>query len=450
VVLESALVYYYDKIQLALRHLFSTRGTSSGNDFEPGPELPALTPAMTEYLSASRMTHSPLPGYQGKELSLLNLAHNPGTRTTKIFPSLIIVARAVRHIQESGERITIITPSSANKATGLRDAVLRAITAGLVKPDQLNIVSIVPAGSAAKLHSSELFTDPLLRARNPVALYHGNIPGDVKAISRAVVDKYGGMLTQQTGARLWYTLALENYAAADVVRALAEAAFFPAAAGRPRLHVQAVSSAFGLLGHAYGQDLFRADLGTAPPAHYLLVQHLGAPDMVLSLYHGGQPGHWRAPEYTYQKSAGVYTQYADPHFPCVTFDPAETLDSTFYTRNPPTSARMNELIHKQGGGGIVVSLAECLQRYGQARALLCEAGMPVPTNPMAVREWSSIMAVVGALNAIDRQLVPEDDILVHGSGAYSVADYEALPARELPSAETDGELQRLVLSAATP
>jgi hypothetical protein len=443
-VLESALVYYYNKVQLALRSLFGESDSATGPDFSPGPELPSLTPAMEEYLSTSRMAHTALPDYRGKELSLLDLACNPGTLTTKIFPSLIIVARAVRYIQDTAERVTIITPSSANKATGLREAVLRAIKCGLVTADQLNIVAIVPAGSAAKLHSSELFTNPELRARNPVALYHGDVPGDVKKISRGVIDNYGDSLTEKTGARLWHTLLLENYMAADVVRALAEAEFFPATASRPRLHAQAVSSAFGLLGHAYGQCIFSEDTGGDRPAHYFLVQHLGAPDMVLSLYHG----ELGVPEYTFQSASGLYSQQATPRFPGVTFDPGETLDPTFYTRNPATSPRMNELIRGQGGGGIVVSLAECLQRYGQARALLREAGTPVPASPMAIREWSSIMAVVGVLNAIDRDLIPESEILVHGSGSYAAADFEALPAGELPSAEGDAELRRLVLEAA--
>ncbi len=445
--LENALAYYYDRVQLALRQLFPGPGGGRGFDFNPGPELPELTAPVRDYLSASGLAHTVLRDYRGKELSLLDLARNPATMTTKTFPSLIIVARAVRYIQDSGERVTIITPSSANKATGLRDAVLRAITSGLARPDQLNIVAIVPAGSAAKLRSSELFTDPALRARNPVALYHGDVPGDVKLIARGTVEEHGNLLEDKGQAKLWYTLQLENYVAADVIRALAEAEFFAPRADRHRLHVHAVSSAFGLLGHACGQSLFRTTTGAAA-AGYFLVQHLGAPDMVESLYRGQPAG--KIPEYAYQPDRGLYTQEANRHFPEVTFDPQETLDSTFYTRNPPTSARMNELIREQGGGGLVVSLAECLKRYGQARSLLLEAGIAIPANPTEVREWSSIMAVVGALNAIDRDLVPESDIVIHGSGSYSAADFEVMPARDLPRADDVAAFQRLVLEAAVP
>lgn len=444
--LDNALAHYYDSVQLALRKLFPNPGDERGCDFSPGPELPDLTVSVRNYLSASCIAHTALSNYRGKELSLLDLARNPATMTTKIFPSLVIVARAVRYIHDSGERVTIITPSSANKATGLRDAVLRAIASGLVTSDQLNIVAIVPARSAVKLRSSELFTNPDLRARNPVALYHGDIPGDVKLIASGAVKEYGNLRQDKGQARLWYTLRLENYLAADVIRALAEAEFFAPRADRHRLHVHAVSSAYGLLGHAYGQSLFRAALGAAPPARYFLVQHLGAPDMVVSLYAGQPAGD--VPGYTHNPECGLYTQEANKHFPEITFDPQEELDPTFYTRNPPTSARMNELIHKQGGGGLVVSLAECLKRYGQARSLLCEAGMAIPANPMAVREWSSIMAVVGTLNAIDRDLVPENDIVIHGSGSYSVDDFECLPVQDLPRAEDATDLQRLILEAA--
>lgn len=446
--LENSLAYYYDRVQVALRQLFPGPGAGRGCDFSPGSEMPELTASVREYLAASCLAHTSLPRYRGKELSLLDLARNPATMTTKTFPSLVIVARAVRYIHDSGERVTIITPSSANKAIGLRDAVLRAIKSGLARSDQLNIVAIVPAGSADKLRSSELFTDPALRARNPVALYHGSVPGDVKLIARGTVEEYGDVLEDEGQAKLWYTLQLENYVAADVIRALAEAEFFAPHADRHRLHVHAVSSAYGLLGHAYGRSFFRTAMGAAPSSRYFLVQHLGAPDMVVSLYHDQPAG--CIPEYSYQPECGLYAQEANKHFPAITFDPQEALDPTFYTRNPPTSARMNELIRLQGGGGLVVSLAECLKRYGQTRSLLREAGVAIPANPMAVREWSSIMAVVGTLNAIDRDLVPESDIVIHGSGSYSVGDFEGVPAQDLPRAEDVADFRRIVHEAAVP
>ncbi|MBR7676936.1 hypothetical protein KDA82_28820, partial [Streptomyces daliensis] len=191
------------------------------------------------------------------------------------------------------------------------------------------------------------------------------------------------------------------------------------------------------------------------PPRYFLVQHLGAPDMVLSLYNDGATDPSLAPRYTYETESGLYAQAENPRFPAVTFDPGERLDSTFYTRKPPTSARMNELIGKQGGGGIVVSLAECLNRYGQVRAILADAEVRLPADPREVREWSLVMAVVGALNALDRDLVPEGgpegspegDILVHGSGSYAVGDFDALSATELHRVDGVDDLRNVVLQA---
>lgn len=446
--LDNALAHYYEQVRETLRDLLPARPDStSGTDFTPGVELPDLTPAMRDYLSVSSVAHRPMPSYEGKDLALLDLTGNPGTQTTKTFASLVIVARAIRYIQDTGERVSIITPSSANKAIALRDAVLRALRAGLVRPDQLNVTAVVPAGSLPKLRASELYTDPELRVRNPVAVHPGPVPGDVKTLARTVVEQHGAEVAERGKTNLWYTLQLENYLAADVVRALAEEEFFPAAPGEPRLHAHAVSSAYGLLGHALGRQRLPGGAGDRTPAHYFLVQHLGAPDMVLSLYGDGSPEPLRAPRYTYDATTGLHTQRETPRFPAVTFDPQEVLDTTFYTRNPPTSARMNELIRGQGGGGIVVSLTECLQRYGQVRALLGEAGLRLPANPTEVREWSLIMAVTGVLNAVDRGLVPQRDILVHGSGTYAARDFEVLPAAELHHVADADALRDVVLAA---
>ncbi|GIF03121.1 DUF6002 family protein [Actinoplanes siamensis] len=440
--IESALAHYYPQVQEALRELSGSHGP---DEFAPGAELPELTPAVREYLSASELRHTRMGEYRGKKLTLLDLTRNPGTMTTKTFASLTIVARAVRYIQRTGERVTIVTPSSANKAVAMRDAVLRAINTGLVSADQLNVVVVVPAASVHKIRSSELLTDSHLARRNPIAVYRGEVAGDVKSIARRMMDNDGRALERDAKTNIWYTLQLENYLAADVVRSLAESEFFAPADDEPRLHVHSVSSAYGLLGHAYGRERFG---GAGLPSRYFLVQHLGAPDMVISLYHDGDFDEGHRPDYSYEEESGRYVQHADPHFPAVTFDPRETLDPTFYTRNPVTSPRMNSLINSQGGGGVVVSLAECLERYGLVRSLLGAAGVRVPTNPTAVREWSLIMAVTGLLNGIDRGLVPENDIVVHGSGCYSVGDFDGVTLRDMHEVRADDDsLTNVVLSA---
>ncbi|MFF5985050.1 DUF6002 family protein [Streptomyces olindensis] len=444
-IIENAVARYYTQIQEALYALFPERGEGEGKDFSPGRELPELTPAVRDYLAASDMAYVPMPEYGDKKLSLLDLTRNPGTSTTKTFPSLVMVARAVRFIQDTGQRVTIVTPSSANKAVALRDAVLRAITCGLVTADQLNVIVLVPAGSVHKLRASGLLTDPELRRRNPIAVYGGSGAETVKAIARGMVDRHREVLEKDLDTNLWYTLQLENYLAGDVVRALSEAEFFPADAERPRLHAHAVSSAYGLLGHARGRELVTGHEAGAPP-HYFLVQHLGAPDMVVSLYEDCAAG--TVPTYVYQREWGGFAQGENPHFPRVTFDPKEVLDTTFYSRNPVTSPEMNALIHGQGGGGIVVSLGECLERYGQVRSYLAEAGVVVPANPVSVLEWSLNMAMTGVFNAIDRGLVPEDDILIHGSGLYGRADFEGVGLSELQKADTVDALRDVVLRTA--
>jgi Family of unknown function (DUF6002) len=446
VILENAIAHYYSRIQSTLDTLFVTPRSDARDQFMPGTALPRLDDQMVEYLSVSALAHAPLTEYRGYQLSLLDLSRNPATGTTKTFPSLVMVARAIEHIRESGERVTILTPSSANKAVALRDAVLRAIQSGLVAAEQLNIVVLVPAGSAYKLRSSDLSTDPELRARNPIAVFGGAEAEHVKVVARAAFDRYGTTVEKDADTHLWYTMQLENYLSGDVVRAFAEEEYFPAAPGNPRLHAQAVSSAFGLLGHAYGWEMLGGHPAGRAPG-YFLVQHLGAPDMVASLYGADTQDPHPVPTYVYDSEAGIYLQDEDPHFPQGTSDPAEILDSTFYTRKPITSKLMDPLIRSQGGGGIVVSRAECLRRYDFVGSMLSEAGLSVPSDPAAIAEWSVIMAVTGVLNAVDRGLVSQPDIVVHGTGIYTHGDFLPLSGDDLHAVDDEDALRELILTA---
>jgi hypothetical protein len=370
---------------------------------------------------------------------------NPRTRTTKTFASLPIVARAVEHIRRTDERVMILSPSSGNKATALRDAVLRAHETGLATPEQLCILVVVPGASRAKLWASPLSEDEWLRARNPVAVYDGAERGDVKTLARALSDEHSADLRDRVGINLWYTLDINNYKAADILRAYAEHEFLPPSDAR--LHVHAVSSAYGLLGHHLGAQRLAAAGHGEPTARYFLVQHLDTPDMVLSLYRGS---HDRSnlPEYVYDDATGLFRQDTDPRFPATAYDPGENLDPTFYTRRPVTSDEMNPIIRRQGGGGIVVSLTECLERYPRLRAMLAPAGVVLPADPRELREWSLVMALTGLLNGIDRGLVEEEDILVHGSGSYHDGDFSPLPAPHLSRVADVGQLAELAESAA--
>jgi hypothetical protein len=337
----------------------------------------------------------------------------------------------------------IVTPSSANKATALRDAVWRAIAADLVSPGQLSIMTVVPRRSVPKLWSSPLSADPALRRRNPMVLHDG-AGAAVKSLALDFTGTCAKEFRERYGVDLWHTLNLANYMPADSVRAYGEQDCLPSPPPRGRLHVHAVSSAFGLLGHNLGCVL-RGTGGPMP--RYWLVQHLATPDMVLSLHHG-DTDHRHIPAYARDGETGLYRQRSDWRYPLTTFDPAEMLDATFYTQSPPTSATMNAIIRERGGGGIVVSLHECLERYGRARVLLAGTQVGLPADPRDLREWSLMMAVTGTLNAIDRDLIDsDDDIVIHGSGSYTVHDYEPLAAALAATALTPADLAGIARDA---
>ena len=439
ILIRNVLARYAPEVQAAL--LEAEAPVRRGNAFVPGYRLPVLDAELTSYFAPSDIAVCELGDYRGRRLRLLDLMGNPQTRTTKTFPSLVIVARAVHYIRATGGAVMIVTPSSANKATALRDAVLKAYDAGIADPAHLSITVVVPEVSRDKLWASRLSTDPGLRERNPVITYAGDRMDDVKPLTSDFAGEYAAEFRHRYGVDLWYTLDIANYKVADVIRAYVERDFLPA--NPHRLHVHAVSSAFGLLGHNLGLARIASVADMTPACRYFLVQHLGTPDMVQSLYHGSATqGH--RPEYKLDENTGLYRQSADPRFPSATFDPYEYLDTTFYTRAPVTSPEMNAIIHSRGGGGIVVSLHECLERYAFVRQTLASAGVELPADPRELREWSLVMALTGILNAIDRDLVPEDDILIHGSGSYGRTDYQPISREDLsPVADGDGIARRV-------
>ncbi|HWM03115.1 MAG TPA: DUF6002 family protein [Actinophytocola sp.] len=428
------LLDFYDQLPRVIERCVEDPAPATADPaaFSPGFALPELDEGVRQFLAAATAGWRRLGDYAGHRISLLDLTGNPGTGTTKTFASLLIVARAVEYIRRTGQPIVIFSPTSANKGVALRDAVLRAIDAGLVTPDQLRVVVLAPRSCLHKLRSSRLSTDDELRARNPLLLYGGPNPEGVKPLGREFTDRYADRLRAE-GANLWFTLELRNYLVADTVRAFFEHAVAPTDAvdAPPRLHAHAVSSAFGLLGYHQGRVVLEeqgmASRATRPAS--LLVQHLGTPDMVINLRHGDFDQAHR-PEYLLDRASGFHRQSGDPRFPQTTYDPAEVLDPTFYTRGPATSPAMNELIATFGGDGIVVSLAECVERYPVLRGLVGSVpGTPdlLPADLRTLREWSLAMALTGVLNAVDRGLVEADrDIVVHGSGSYTTADYEPL------------------------
>ncbi|MEU7892847.1 DUF6002 family protein [Nonomuraea sp. NPDC049152] len=436
------LIDYYDRLPASIAACVDDlEPVRSDIGFSPGYHLPALDADVERFLSVATARWQPLGEYGEHRLTLLDLTGNPATGTTKTFASLMIVARAVEYIRRYGEAVTIFSPTSANKGVALRDAVLRAIEAGLVRPDQLRTVILAPGSCLAKLRSSRLSTDPELRELNPMLVYNGPEPEQVKALGRAFADKYAGDL-RANGENLWYSLDLANYLVADTARAYFEHAASPVTG--PRLHAHAVSSAFGLLGYHRGRDVLE-DSGSSSPEHRpasLLVQHLGTPDMVLNLRNGSFD---RANLPQYALADGLYRQSADPRFPALTYDPEEVLDPTFYTHRPATSPSMNAIIERSGGDGIVVSLAECVARYPQVRELLAGTGCELPADFRQLREWSLVMALTGVLNAVDRGLADDwRDVVVHGSGRYTSADYTPLDPAAMTEVATVEDVAAVV------
>ncbi|MFE7776529.1 DUF6002 family protein [Streptomyces sp. NPDC057445] len=425
------------RLRQALSATAAQRRPTTG--FEPAFALPEPSDRLAEFFAVTDLRFAELGPVADTRLVLLDLMGNPGTRTVKSLASHVIVARAVRHAEVTGERVMILTPSSANKATALRDAVLRAYRTGLATPEQLRIVTVVPEAARPKLWGSELSDDPRLAARNPLCVLGGEDAGQVKPAAVEAAKSCATELFSRYGFRLWHTLELDNYRCADAVRAFAEDTAVPCAPGVVRAHAHAVSSAFGLLGHHFGSTLLPE---RAERPQYFLVQHLATADMVQSLYGTTVPAYREDPV------TRLYRQDDDAHYPAATFSPTEELDSTFYTRTPATSPDMNEIIRRDGGGGVVVSLYECLARYAEIRALLAGGGVRLPADPRALREWSLVMVMTGVLTGIDRGLLRADEVIVHGSGSYADDDFVPLSARSVCEVEGSAGLGRALLEAA--
>ena len=339
----------------------------TGDSFAPPMQLPKLDTRMSAFLSPATASMYELGEYQGYPLRLLDLRQNPNTQTTKTFASSIIVVRAICYIQETDRPVLLFSPSSGNKAVALRDAVARALAAGLVRPKQLRIATLTPAQTISKLRRSTLSEDPELRVLNPVFVLNHALPETVKQIGQ----NFQLLFHQHADGHfhLWNSLQLENYRVADQVRAFFDYEFGYAACANVRIaHAHSVSSAYGLLGYQSGiEALKERGYLTADPA-FLLIQHLATCDMVL---HALKNSFDRkaVPEYTMRQD-GAWVQDVCAHFPLRTWSPNEVLEHTFYTHQPSTAIEMSKLISTGGGSGIIVSLLECFERYAQCRALL--------------------------------------------------------------------------------
>jgi hypothetical protein len=414
----------------------------SDGAFEPSMRLPALDSRMQAFLSVATAQFFELGRYRGVPIHLFDLRQNANTQTTKTFASTLIVARAIRHIQETGESILLFSPSSGNKAIALRDAVLRALKAKLVHPEQLRIVTLTPVQTIGKLRRTELYDDPRLRALNPIFVLDADSPEAVKAIGQQFKELFNN---EPLGdSKFWHSLRLENYRFSDQARAFFDFEYGDAwDTDRKTVHVHAVSSAYGLLGYCSGVDTLKRLKKQVSTPSFLLVQHLATSDMVLHLLDGNFEGA-STPLYT-QADDGLWVQSESAHFPATTWSPDETLESTFYTHLPPTAVEMTEHVRANGGSGIVVSLYECMQRYSECVQMLANTSVRLPGDPRDLKEWSLVMAMTGCLNAIDRQLLEGvDGYTIHASGTYCLGDYEVVPFDGLSFVTTADEMIKIL------
>lgn len=380
--------------------------------------------------------------YRGKQLLFLDLTCNPGTRTTKSFGSLAIVLRAVEHTRVTGEPVMLVTPSAANKASALRDAVSHAYQVGLAAPNTLRLTVVIPASGLPKVWTSALDDDPRLRPLNPICVYGAEDREGVKRLVHGFVDGHADRILAEHGFRVWDSLHVDNYMVADVVRSVAEADAW-GVPRHPRLHVHAVSSAYGFLGHAFGTQL----RGGGAPARYMMVQHLATPDLVL-WSHTGRIDEGDLPTYSHDPVAGAYRQDESPYFPPIVENRHEIVEPTFYTRRPPTVERIADWLPGARGRGMVVSRQECWSRYAEVmQRLAAHTRIRSTASPDDVREWAMIMACTGAMNAVDRGLVEEDEIVIHGSGYYTATDVGTRPADHLTPVSSSADVAAAVTSA---
>jgi hypothetical protein len=70
----------------------------------------------------------------------------------------------------------------------------------------------------------------------------------------------------------------------------------------------------------------------------------------------------------------------------------------------------------------------------------------LPPDPRELREWSMIMVLTGALNAIDRNLLPAgSEVLIHVTGSYAKQDFSNVPAAYLRPVSSPDDVKRVIV-----
>lgn len=414
------LVDDYEGLRVAARYLRERR-----RDAEPvvSFQLPELDNQIADYLGVPmRWSELAVPEWSGRTF-LLDLTSDPNTRTTKIFASLLIVLRAVHYVRRTGKRLMLLTPSSGNKAVGLREAVGRAYAHGLVDPSQLRIAVLIPGQSSRKLRVSRSIDDSPHAQFAPVLLGQQMSPAIVKQVCADVASAWSESSRHDTcGWTLWNTLDIDNYKLADVGRAFAEARFRSPSDAEDRWHAHAVSSAYGLLGYSLGVNLLQSGMYPqldAPRRHpgLFIVQHMATSDMVRSVTLAMKQQ--TPPNYKWNPDTAAWEQGDSLEFPPSVEDLNESIDVTFYTSAPPTRSEFDGLVRQHGGGGIVVSKSECERELERTSARLAQS-LTMTGDGSTLAEWSLAKVFTGVELGRQRGLIPEEkDVVIHASGYYT-------------------------------
>ncbi|MFI7243906.1 DUF6002 family protein [Streptomyces qinglanensis] len=416
--------------------------------FAPCGELPSLDGPLRGYLAAAGTRVTRLPDHRGVRWQLFDHCAAPEGRTVQE-GALLLVARAAQHTRRTGRRIALLAPSSGNLANALRDALLRAHRYGLTHPDQVRVIALVPAASRHKVADSALARHPELRRRNPLVVQHGADPGSVHELAAAYCRAHARALCTGTGTALWYVRDPVEHRAAAALRAFVERDALGAAPAAGRVHAQAADTGSGLLGHRAGSALAADGAADAAGPRPLLVQQPRTCGLVLHLL-TGSCSREAAPRYRYDAARRLHHQppgSPDPHFPRTAHHPEEVVEPAFFTRAPGTAPEVSALLRAHRGTGIVVSRYECLARYPSLRALLGPAGVALPADPARLADWSLVMTLTGALNAVERGLLTAPEVVVHRTASHSAAERTPVPGALARYADSADELHAVLTGA---
>ena len=121
---EPLIKYYLQLRDLSQTPFFNKKTIIENNLSFSLPENLSVTEE--KLLSSATMSLHPINECRSLPAFFLKLFDVKKKTSTKIFASLLMVLRAVNEIKKNNKPVIFLTPSSWNKASGLRTAVARA------------------------------------------------------------------------------------------------------------------------------------------------------------------------------------------------------------------------------------------------------------------------------------------------------------------------------------